>query len=381
MAKGRLRHAQKIGRYDFALQEGTYLLSVTDSAGDGICCEHGSGSYTIELDSELLFTSTGQYAESESTQFVIGPRATPWPPPVPPSPPSPRPPPFTPPTQGFDIFVSPDLYYTENSWTVERRESSGEWDVLYEAAVRESPTLWSVRLEYGTYRWTLLDSANDGICCDFGAGFYGLFLDQSLIAQGGLWIGPSISHVFNVDDAPFPPPAPPSPPSPPPSPPKPPPSPPSAPPPLSPPPLPPDIVIGFLGSIPFVVGLSVGAGVLAMSLGYSVFRCFRRRQRERRLAELNKSAADEAVARASRPSTRPPSLPPSHATSRAPSRPPTRPQSPPTTPSHHAWRVPVARGEPAPLGSGPNAVGRPAASDTDAARRQPLPFSGRFLAV
>lgn len=50
-------------------QEGEYRFNITDSWGDGICCEHGKGSYTLRVDGELLHCSDGQFGSGETISF------------------------------------------------------------------------------------------------------------------------------------------------------------------------------------------------------------------------------------------------------------------------------------------------------------------------
>jgi hypothetical protein len=51
---------------------GTYTFVVTDSAGDGICCEYGFGSFTIFVDGETVISNNGEFLESVQETFVVG---------------------------------------------------------------------------------------------------------------------------------------------------------------------------------------------------------------------------------------------------------------------------------------------------------------------
>ena len=53
------------------LLDGDYTFTITDSYGDGICCQYGSGSYTVEVDGQTLF-SGGQFGSSEAHNFTLG---------------------------------------------------------------------------------------------------------------------------------------------------------------------------------------------------------------------------------------------------------------------------------------------------------------------
>lgn len=50
-------------------QQGSYVFNITDSWGDGICCQHGDGSYVLRVDGEFLHCSDGQYGRGESISF------------------------------------------------------------------------------------------------------------------------------------------------------------------------------------------------------------------------------------------------------------------------------------------------------------------------
>lgn len=53
--------------------DGCYEFIIYDAFDDGICCDYGSGSYSISDSNEnLIFSSNGQFGESESTSFCIG---------------------------------------------------------------------------------------------------------------------------------------------------------------------------------------------------------------------------------------------------------------------------------------------------------------------
>jgi len=53
------------------LNEGDYTFEITDTFGDGICCEYGIGSYTLKIDGVLL-TSGGSFGSSETVDFSVG---------------------------------------------------------------------------------------------------------------------------------------------------------------------------------------------------------------------------------------------------------------------------------------------------------------------
>jgi len=54
------------------LIDGRYMFTISDSHGDGICCDNGSGNYSISLDGNLLKTGD-DFGFEEQTVFDVGP--------------------------------------------------------------------------------------------------------------------------------------------------------------------------------------------------------------------------------------------------------------------------------------------------------------------
>lgn len=53
------------------LEDGCYTFTITDSWGDGICCTHGEGSYSIVIDGIEVQTG-GQFDSNETSLFCVG---------------------------------------------------------------------------------------------------------------------------------------------------------------------------------------------------------------------------------------------------------------------------------------------------------------------
>ncbi len=54
------------------LEPGTYTFTITDNFGDGLCCDHGAGSYTLTANpGNKLLASGDQFGTSETTTFTI----------------------------------------------------------------------------------------------------------------------------------------------------------------------------------------------------------------------------------------------------------------------------------------------------------------------
>merc|ERR1712003_500024 len=54
------------------LTNGVYIFTISDSYGDGMCCDHGNGSYKLTLEGETL-QEGGDFGESESVIVNVGP--------------------------------------------------------------------------------------------------------------------------------------------------------------------------------------------------------------------------------------------------------------------------------------------------------------------
>ncbi|GAB3516550.1 endonuclease [Photobacterium alginatilyticum] len=60
---------------DMCLTDGDYTFIISDSYGDGICCNVGNGSFTLEADGKVL-ASGGEFQSSQSFNFTIGDSGT-----------------------------------------------------------------------------------------------------------------------------------------------------------------------------------------------------------------------------------------------------------------------------------------------------------------
>ena len=56
---------------DICLANGCYDFIINDSYGDGICCQYGSGSYSL-TDGGTILASGGNFGSSETTNFCVG---------------------------------------------------------------------------------------------------------------------------------------------------------------------------------------------------------------------------------------------------------------------------------------------------------------------
>jgi hypothetical protein len=54
---------------EMCIPKGCYVFTMTDSVGDGICCLHGQGSYSLEVDGVSLISNGGEFGSSASMLF------------------------------------------------------------------------------------------------------------------------------------------------------------------------------------------------------------------------------------------------------------------------------------------------------------------------
>ena len=54
---------------DLCLEDGCYILEISDSWGDGMCCEFGNGGWELLDPSDAVAASGGQFTDSETEQF------------------------------------------------------------------------------------------------------------------------------------------------------------------------------------------------------------------------------------------------------------------------------------------------------------------------
>ncbi|MFQ5805963.1 MAG: hypothetical protein ACE5I3_05890 [Phycisphaerae bacterium] len=144
-----------------------YDFTIYDSYGDGICCASGYGYYELYLNGSVVRYG-GAIGDSETTQ--VG-SACPEPEPCP--------------QDTLEIVIFTDDYPEQTSWElyevggglIDRGGPLGQPGMLY---TRE------VCLEAGKcYDFTIYDSFADGICCDYGQGYYELYLNGELVGSGG----------------------------------------------------------------------------------------------------------------------------------------------------------------------------------------------------
>mmetsp|Transcript_560 Transcript_560/g.635 ORF Transcript_560/g.635 Transcript_560/m.635 type:complete len:667 (+) Transcript_560:1-2001(+) len=179
---------------------GLYSFDIYDLVGDGTCCKHGSGGYEIYLgttdvtDEDALFVRESGDYEHNSEHFFIASLD----------------PPLSPSGDSFlSLEITFDAYPTETAWVLEAehiaeeddgtgidasvvRSGSGDDDLLkyvvdyrphstYQRELAQQ-TITEVILipdtpkgTFRTFTFTFIDTAGDGICCQYGDGSYALY--------------------------------------------------------------------------------------------------------------------------------------------------------------------------------------------------------------
>eukprot|EP00965_Chrysotila_dentata_P190984 6174240-Pleurochrysis_carterae.AAC.3 len=184
------------------LQQGLYNFTIFDSAGDGLCCEHGVGSAQL-LSEEGLIAAVENFTQAGSVSFAVpGSRML-------------QELPLTlleTDPHLLTISVQTDRYPMET--TFELRRESGDLITSGGPYVeQESEYVADVTVRDGTYVFTVFDSSADGLCCLYGFGRWRLLLAGTEIASGAASDETSTSVTFSLPllSPPSPPPADPSP--------------------------------------------------------------------------------------------------------------------------------------------------------------------------
>merc|ERR1712232_563952 len=97
----------------------------------------------------------------------------------------------------FRLSLKTDDYGSETGFTLEYPDGS-TW--LQDNLGSNKEVNYPVQcLDKGEYKFKITDEYGDGMCCEYGEGFYKLYLDGDLIASGGEF-DYSESLTFDVED-------------------------------------------------------------------------------------------------------------------------------------------------------------------------------------
>merc|ERR1719203_180875 len=173
---------------DICLSDGEHAFIIQDSAGDGICCTYGDGKYSLFIEGTKIVERTGDFGSNDIFSFTVGEDFT--------SAPTASPTPCT----GSTVMVQiqTDQWPSDTSWDIFRASdneivgSGGEYseaNEFYET---------SLCLQLGSYIFTIYDFFSDGLCCDYGDGWYKVIVDKEEVISGGDFKDGSESTSFEV---------------------------------------------------------------------------------------------------------------------------------------------------------------------------------------
>merc|ERR1712207_97912 len=210
---------KEITVFDEEVVDGFFLFRITDAYGDGLCCEQGEGSFTIEygstvIESKFEVIRPGDkieeevYFGDESKCLPPGPTDAPTPP-LPTSKPTDVPtssPSLVPTTSPTDlptqlptssptatdkvlteIMIQFDNFPEDITWKLfgdcnNVRELLGE-DGPYDnpGDVDKLVTVFNEMLEEGLFLFNIFDSYGDGLCCEQGKGYFAIVYGSTII--------------------------------------------------------------------------------------------------------------------------------------------------------------------------------------------------------
>ena len=163
-----------------------YSFFIIDTSSNGLCCTYGTGSYRLTIGDRVVITGNGEFDYGKDHTFLASAEDFPAPTPV---------------TAG-DFFLELEIVFDANpeevGWILRTEDSNS--DSLNGPVIAYMPSgSYTSALAYqqitetifipspGNYAFLFLDDSGDGICCDYGAGSFTLYLgpdeDQKVVAQ------------------------------------------------------------------------------------------------------------------------------------------------------------------------------------------------------
>lgn len=170
---------------------GEYTFEITDSYGDGMCCEYGRGEFKITVNGEpVVVSNNGQFQDVFTKTFNVvelnaGPVVD----------------------VDYRLDVTYDDHPNETSWTLKSFTSGAIVAASGFDEVTESGVFLTQPVDLvpgDRYKLVIRDSDDDGMCCDFGEGSIALYatvdgIDVLITSSNGTF-GTSQTNVFNVPD-------------------------------------------------------------------------------------------------------------------------------------------------------------------------------------
>jgi len=137
-------------------------VTIYDGVGNGMCCENGNGFHTISIDDTVLHTSTGEFGLYERNKFqngrLLGDDEECASDEL---------------TSCLQMIIEPDGYPAETSYRITQDNfvlASGQGSANVPGKFGETSCLSVV--QFTCVKIEIFDSHTDGICCEYGNGFY-----------------------------------------------------------------------------------------------------------------------------------------------------------------------------------------------------------------
>jgi len=175
------------------IPEGTeVLLTITDSQGDGMCCENGNGYYQVyDEKGSLILDKSGDFSDSTSFKFVAGDLKSLAPTLSSPPTTSPRPSDdqFT-----LTIVMQFDQWSSETGFSISSTDSG---TVYYDwpAGTFYEPfglSVEQIQLPLGMdVTFTVTDTGGDGMCCLYGDGSFKIFAGEDIEDNSAILVSDS----------------------------------------------------------------------------------------------------------------------------------------------------------------------------------------------
>lgn len=175
-----------------------YNFIIRDSGNNGLCCDHGSGYYRLYVDGTYLYGGA-VYGDFEQQVISVDDYMQ-----------SPAAAPFYEQTvtSSLEIELRFDLFPEEVGWIISSAEDqktiidsrevgsySGDNKMK---VIKENIMLDGQHDKPTKYVFAILDTGNNGLCCDHGSGHYKLYLDGKYLFGGGVY-NDFEQQVFSID--------------------------------------------------------------------------------------------------------------------------------------------------------------------------------------
>jgi len=180
VAEGSGYTASQLYSTSYCVSDGRFEFKINDEWGDGICCSAGQGGYVVKKDG-IPQVSGDEFGSSETKEFgSCGPTPSP----------NPTKKPTNVPDSDVTIRVelSTDSYPAETSWAL-MNVCPGGGEVASGGGYTAPGQFYSTDYvtSRGRFQFVISDAYGDGICCSAGSGEYNVYMDDTLVASGGVF--------------------------------------------------------------------------------------------------------------------------------------------------------------------------------------------------